>query len=1096
MLTTDTDRPRPRHALLLSAAAAVVVSLAGLTTAPVTADTTAEATSEGTTAEETAPGATATAEDTTAATEPVVGEVTRLAGRVGPSGPGYSGDGGPATDALLNDRLQVAAAPDGTVYIADRGNRRLRAVDPDGTITTVARAMRSPENDIDLDVEGWSYSPSNTPLSADVADDGTLVVGANEDITRVSPDGGTTVLAGGGDGELPAPGESVPGESVAVSKAVDVAVAADGTVYAYLRGDARIIAVDPDGRVRVVAGGGDLQRNDADGTRPATDYAIGWPGTLAVADSGPYAGTLFFTAEQHARVMAVLPDGTLDVLAGTGEVGYSGDGGAAGGALLGDRLQGLAVTPGGDVLVGDATNAAIRRVDGDGRISTVRGFVGQVSSLDVLPGGDAVFTRGELVLRLSLTGRPATEVSGEAPTTADPFAAAAAGEVRHLAGADTEPAERPLAQQYFYPVQSGVAVQGDGAVVFGDPATATVRRVEADGTTSVLAGVWPRPDGAAEDTPTPDTVSADEYVLDGIQDLATTPDGTLLIAEPDRLWELHDDGTMTRVAGGGQTPAESFELIRGIATDREGTVYVADGVLVHRVAPDGSLETIAGGGERWADEADGHPATEASLSEPADVAVDSRGNVYLTESGMPHVRRIAPDGTLTTVLGDSYHGLDEGGFGGDGGPGAEAELNTPVGLLVGPDDELYVADTYNARVRRLAPDGTVTTVAGNGRLPDEQATGGPAVETPIGEPLSLALDPDGQLVIATTVPERVYRLTGEGALELVVETAPDDVPGGQGPATDAALLGLQDLALGPDGTPLVTGPAGTWAVGESVSRFGSFAGSRLTSGDAMYVSDGRTVSRVLPDGRDVLVAGGGPLREPREAVPALSLDLGTGVHDLAAGPDGSVYVLVHLEPHGGAAARKVLYRVTPEGLAEPVPLADTEQLVSIASGPDGTLYGLDLGTGQVLRLDAEGGATVVVGLDAKAGADLAEEPFGTATALPSGQPRDLAVGPEGHLFLVASEGVLVVDPAEDTYAFHDGLWTGPQSNVRVAADRHGNVYTLSHYGNGQLARVSALVRPAEVVPPGQLPWVGITAGAGGLALLGGAVLVWRLRQPR
>lgn len=1112
---------RPTRPLLL-VVVALVTALIGLSTAPATAHpssapgqeetasvTVPESADSGSESEpDSEPGSTdAEAEEThgsiadagtTNMADPIAGEVTRIAGQSGTSGAGYSGDDGPAADARLNDMLDVAAAPDGTIHIADPGNGRVRSIDPDGVITTTVHAMRSPENDVDLDVEGWIYSPSNRPISVAVADDGAVVVGADHDVSRMSPGEDKEVLAGGDEGGLPAPGDSAPGDSFSLHRAEDVAVTSDGTVYAYLSGVGEIIEIDPEGEVRLLAGGGKQDRDDADGTRPATDYAIGLPQAIAVAESGPLAGTVFFTAEKHSRVMAINPDGTLDVFAGTTESGFGGDGGPARDAQLSEQIEALGVTEDGEVLIGDTFNAAIRRVDADGVITTLRGAVGQIDSLDVLPDGDVVFTRGSLVLQLTVEGTPALEVDEAADDAggADPFAQEPAGEVVHLAGAAGEAPDSLPQRNEYDPVQAGVAVDTDGNVLFGDSATATVQRVEDDGSTTVVAGVWPLNEESAADTSTEQTVTADEHPLENVSDLATLPDGTVAIAEHDQVWLLQDNGTMTQLAVEGEKPSS----IRGIAADDDGAIYLAAGDVVQRVAPDGTVETIAGGGELWAHEADGHPATEANLWQPADVAVDSEGTVYLTETGLASVRQIASDGTLTTVLGDSYRRHDEGGFSGDGGPASEAEVNSPVGLLVAPDDQVYVADTYNARVRRINSDGTVTTVAGNGLLPEEeppdgQSADGLALETALGEPTSLALDTDGDLLVSTDRPERIYRLTGDDELRMVAETAPESADP-ETPAEEALLPAIQDLAVSGDGVLHLSGPRGMVTIDGTAGEPDGQEALSLVSGDLTAVTGKNTVSRVLPDGRTVLVAGGGGLRPDSggEAIPAQELDLNAGVRDIALSLEGSLFILALNDEEGAEKAAPPLYEVTREGMVTEMDLAEGAEPQSIAAGPDGAVYGIAADNRQIQRLDGQDGG-VVAAMDEENTDQLVDEPHGTATALPyDARLHDLAVGPDGDLFVAVDQGLLVVDPEEDTYALHDELWSGPQGNLRVAADQHGNAYALSLHEGGQLARVSALVRPTEVTAPQEVPWAGITAAGGGAAVVLGAVLLWRRRR--
>ncbi len=994
--------------------------------------------------------------------DPVAGEVVRIAGVSNPVVVGgYSGDNGPAVEARLGNSLDVAAAPDGTTYVADSDNDRLRAIDPDGTITTVAH---------------------NRPLSVDVDANGSVVVGGYSDITRLAGDGETVVVAGGGAGDLPPAGVSVPAESIALNIVHDVAAGADGTVYALTADRSRIIRVDPDGQVQALAGGGDLNPADADGSRPATDYWMGQTQALTVADTGTFAGTVFFASDVHGRVMSIGPDGNLDITAGTGDFGFSGDTGPARDALVSEWVMGLAISPRGDLLIADSSNNAIRRVDASGVITTVRGALDGVGRLDVGEGG-IVMESGMQVLRLvggpeSVAAEPLVE-----PTGVDPFADRSAGEIVHLAGVDGATPDPP--PDVLGPPWALVAIDPEGAVLVGDPAAATIQRVETDGSTSPVAGVWPVPDDTEPAPPDSESVVAAEHVFKSLTDLATRPDGTVLIAEQDKVWELREDGTMTRL----ELVGEELGVISGIATDETGALYLGDDDLVHRVAPDGTLQTVGGGGEREGDTAEGHPATEARLGTVRDVAVDGAGNVYFTDHYRQDVRRISADGILTTVLGQRPPQPGEGDFSGDSGRGTAPQLNTPSALLVGPDDEVYVADTYNALVRRLDPDGTVTTVAGNGLLPGEDDTIGPAANTPLGEPTSLALDGEGDLVIAASRPARILTVTSEGTLEPVTEVAAPGVPDEETPAAEMVLPGAVDVAVGPDGALRVTAEdGGVWTVGESLSR-STTAASWIDSGDRTYAQTSEGVSRLLPDGRSVLVAGGGSQPPDSEPAPALTLDLGL-VADVAAGPEGSVFVLS--SPAEGRGS--VVNHITAHGSATTVLLGSIEHLLAITTAPDGTLYGLDADTRNVVRLGGETDPTTIVTRDEDTTKDLAEEPFGAASALPPSSLLDLAAGPDGTLFAVSSEGLLVVDPQEDTYAFLDGPWDEEQNSTRVAADRHGNAYVLSHYGLGARSRLIALAHPAEITAPTQVPWTGIAVAGGSVAVLLGGLLVWRTRS--
>src|SRR5262249_26855807 len=132
-----------------------------------------------------------------------------------------------------------------------------------------------------------------------------------------------------------------------------------------------------------------------------------------------------------------------------------------------------------------------------------------------------------------------------------------------------------------------------------------------------------------------------------------------------------------------------------------------------RVGPDGIISTIAGNGT-FGFGGDGGPATQAELAIPYAVAVGPDGSVYITDTINQRIRRVGPDGIISTVAGTAT-----AGYSGDGGPASQAEINNPTGVAVGPDGSVYFCSAKyfsegNIRVRRVGPDGVITTAAGNG----------------------------------------------------------------------------------------------------------------------------------------------------------------------------------------------------------------------------------------------------------------------------------------------------------------------------------------------------------------------------------------------
>ncbi len=137
---------------------------------------------------------------------------------------------------------------------------------------------------------------------------------------------------------------------------------------------------------------------------------------------------------------------------------------------------------------------------------------------------------------------------------------------------------------------------------------------------------------------------------------------------------------------------------------------------------------------------DGGPATEAILYLPNGIALAPDGSLYIATYNN-RIRRVGPDGLITTIAGNGIYG-----YGGDGGPATEASIGTRSGIALAPDGSLYIADTDNNRIRRVGPDGLITTIAGNG-IYGYGGDGGPTTEASIGFPSGIALGPNGSLYI-------------------------------------------------------------------------------------------------------------------------------------------------------------------------------------------------------------------------------------------------------------------------------------------------------------------------------------------------------------
>ncbi len=273
---------------------------------------------------------------------------------------------------------------------------------------------------------------------------------------------------------------------------------------------------------------------------------------------------------------------------------------------------------------------------------------------------------------------------------------------------------------------------------------------------------------------------------------------------PGRVRKVDASGTITTVVGGG-APAEAGRVVLGVtfgatglAVDAQGNVYVGGGDgnftnhQVIRVGPSGHVTTVAGTGEAG-HSGDGGPATKATLRVVWDLALDSYGNLYMSVGDQ--VREVDTSGVITTLAGTGSKG-----FSGDGGPATEAQLDRPRGVAVDASGNVYILDIGNDRIRRIDTRGIITTVAGPGRGKEcFSGDGGPATEAGFCDPEHLWVDPAGNLYVADTFSRRIRKIDTNGIVTTVAGDGSPSFSGDGGPATHAGLSKASGVAVGPDG---------------------------------------------------------------------------------------------------------------------------------------------------------------------------------------------------------------------------------------------------------------------------------------------------------
>ena len=319
--------------------------------------------------------------------------------------------------------------------------------------------------------------------------------------------------------------------------------------------------------------------------------------------------------------------------------------------------------------------------------------------------------------------------------------------------------------------------------------------------------------GTGRGTYTGDGGAATAAGFSDVQGIAAAPDGSIYLADAGNgvVRRITRGGTVTTVAGGGAPPsgngdggpATSAELGEpvDVALGPDGSLFIADaGGRIRKVNPVGVISTVAGGGSPTDGLGDNRLATGAALSSPRGVAVAADGTVFVADTGHDRVRKVTPTGVIATIAGG---GSPSDGLG-DGLPGPQAALSGPTDVVLGGDGDLYVSDTGHDRVRHIAFDGGISTVAGNGSA-GSSGDGGDATAAAVGSPTGLAWDGStGTLLIAQWLQHRVRAVEPGGHITTAAGTgtAGYTATAGVVPAS-AQLREPRALAVAPDGSTLL-----------------------------------------------------------------------------------------------------------------------------------------------------------------------------------------------------------------------------------------------------------------------------------------------------
>tara|TARA_R110002073_G_scaffold320759_2_gene496352 strand:- start:23342 stop:24532 length:1191 start_codon:yes stop_codon:yes gene_type:complete len=316
----------------------------------------------------------------------------------------------------------------------------------------------------------------------------------------------------------------------------------------------------------------------------------------------------------------------------------------------------------------------------------------------------------------------------------------------------------------------------DGTAWFTDFQNFQVRKVLSDDTIESVVG-WTDPvfpgDGPVDGIPAGGAPGAD-WQLNHPTNLLLGDDGKVIIVawhnhkllsvDPETNWVEVICGGGAGFKGDGE-PAENtlFKQLQDAVRDEAGNLYILDqqNQRIRRIGTDGIMQTIAGTGEPGFS-GDGGPALDAEMHwgfgsnpNPSGGITYANDTLYIADSINHRIRMIdLVSGTIDTIVGTGVEG-----FAGDGGPGIDAQINNPHDLEIGPDGDLYIADTDNGAVRALnLESGIIRTVVGTGELGLSEKEGLPATETQLRRPFGIAFDPVGNLYVMDTLNSRIVKV--------------------------------------------------------------------------------------------------------------------------------------------------------------------------------------------------------------------------------------------------------------------------------------------------------------------------------------------------
>ena len=712
------------------------------------------------------------------------------------AGSDFAADGPSALAAIFSQTEGIAIDGSGTIYIADADDNRVRKINPNGSIQTVA---------------------------------------------------GTGVAGFAGDG-----GSS---NAAMLSHPYGVAVDAQGNLYIADLGNGRVRKISPGGTIATVAGGGTITPGGNGDGGLATSVQLLEPRNIAVTPDG----TLYISDFAAQRVYRVTPGGILTTLAGTGSAGFSGDGGASQLAQL-NSPAGLAFDSTGALYIADSANNRIRRVYQGiiTTVYNVTGPTGiaisPTGALYIAASG-YLGTQFKAIGGIPSARDVTLDRSSNVYATTDQYVykVTSSGTVTTVAGSGAEPyfaGDNGAATAARLHGPFGLAVDDAGNWYIADTANNRIRKIAPTGIITTIAGTGDAGSKGDNGSATlaqlngPRSVACDSqhniYIADSGNNSIRkiTPGGVIQTVAVQLAVALNDpeyvatdsqnslyiadtgNSRVLKVASSGLVSIVMLVLSPSAVTvDGSGNIYVSTPKGILKITPGGALSTVLDG-----------------LNSPRGLAVTATGDLIVADTGANVVRRLSSTGVLSTIA-----GTGAAGFSGDGLPASTAQLNSPADLVVDLTGAIWIADSGNNRIRRLVPSIVADVSATSTLVHSATMAPGPIAPGEIVTIFGAGFDPNQTQLVFGGEPATVF-YAGTGQINAL---APMDLTPNS----------ITDIGIMVDGTKVADVPSQVVSAAPGI-----FSTSNGTGQAAAVNQDGTLNSQSNPAARGSIVSSTRPVK--------------------------------------------------------------------------------------------------------------------------------------------------------------------------------------------------------------------------------------------